>query len=148
MKIFALALLILGMVSFHALAQEYKYAPYPQDYEQLDPQDKHKAQQDIQRNTAIYFHSQAYRDAINGFVQANNPDDIQSCRLLTVGREKDRSKTTIIKPLIFAYTDDLHPTVGEWEQAVIVTGCRREFNFTMVGSADKSGTTPVMTLKY
>lgn len=148
MKIIALALLLFGVTFTPAVAQENKYAPFPMEYDQLDMPAQQRAQEAVQRNTAMYFHSQAYRDAINSFVKANNPDNIQSCRLLTVGREKDRNKTTILSPLLFAYQDDPHPTAGAWEQAVIVTGCRREFSFTMVGTADKTGKAPLMTLKH
>lgn len=148
MKILALALLLVGMASTPVCAQQSQYVPFPQDYEQLDTMAQQKATQAVQQNTAIYFHSQAYRDAINSFVKANNPDNIESCRLLTVGREKDRSKTTIISPLLFAYADDSHPTAGAWEQAVIVTGCRREFNFTMTATADKTGKAPLILLKH
>ena len=145
MKPIALALILLFTTHTAATAQEFKYAPFPNDYEQLDAEKKQQAKYDVDDNTQKYFHSKAYGDAISRFVREHNPGNIRSCTKLYMSGGA-QNKMNIVKPLIFAYEDDLHPMVGLWEQSVTLTGCATVFAFVMQGKGNKSEP-PLLTLK-
>ena len=120
------------------------YVPFPANFDTLGNAEKEAALNAIDSNSEKYFRSKEYGYALTKFMHLNNPQGIQNCEKLRMLDE--HNKISIVEPLLFEKSADLHPLVGKWEQRVAFSGCDQIYRFKIDAAANKAAE-PVLTLR-